>query len=117
MTEHSHDDHGNSHVMAPAMLIGVFVALLILTVVTVVLAGFPLGEYEVAVAMFIATIKAALVCFIFMHLMYDKMMNALFFFFSVVFAGLFVIIAMTDTAQYQDSVHDYRYKQEYPNPK
>ena len=40
MTEHHHDDdHGFSHVMPSWMLLAVFGALIVLTVVTVLLAG------------------------------------------------------------------------------
>ena len=45
----------------------------------------------------IATIKACLVIFFFMHLAYDKPFNMIVFFASFVFVGLFVIFTLSDS--------------------
>lgn len=77
------------HVMPVKVLIGVFIALVALTVLTVEAAKFDVGSADVIVSMAIATIKASLVVFIFMHLWYDKAVNQIAFFFSIIFASFF----------------------------
>lgn len=79
------------------MLLGVFAALVFLTIITVAQASFDLGSIDVAVVMVIATIKAALVAFFFMHLAFDKPFNVIVFFGSFVFVGLFVIFTLSDS--------------------
>ena len=69
---HSEDGHDFAHPMPIPMLLGVFVALTVLTVITVGQASFDLGSWDVALVMLIATIKAGLVAFFFMHLAFDK---------------------------------------------
>lgn len=76
--------------------IGVFIALLILTVVTVWIAQFDFGDLNIVVAMGVATIKAALVAFIFMHLKGDNWLNNTVFFSSFFFLALFVGFTLTD---------------------
>ncbi|MCG6157189.1 cytochrome C oxidase subunit IV family protein [Rubinisphaera margarita] len=114
MSEH-HEDHGHgfSHVMPPAILLGVFVALIVLTVVTVVVAGNPLipPGFDIIVALSIATVKGALVVLFFMHMIYDKPLNAILFVFSLVFVALFLGFAISDTDQYQHRIEEYEYGQ------
>jgi cytochrome c oxidase subunit 4 len=105
----THDaDHGLSHIMPPKILLGVWGALIVLTVVTVVTATNPLfnfGAYpNLVIAMIIATIKASLVCLFFMHLLYDRKFNLLIFMGSLLFVFLFVSFAMMDTGQYQGAI-------------
>ena len=59
------------HVMPIRTNIAVFVALLVLLVMTVVAARLPLGALHVPVAMTIATIKAVLIVLFFMHLLHS----------------------------------------------
>jgi cytochrome c oxidase subunit 4 len=49
-----------------------WVALLILTAITVTVAGMHLGKFSVLTAVVIAAIKASVVLYIFMHLKYEK---------------------------------------------
>ena len=84
-------------------LIGVFLALTFLTIVTVAQASFDFGSFDVYIVMGIATIKAALVAFIFMHLAWDKPFNILLFLGSFVFVGLFVIFTLGDSRLTSDS--------------
>ena len=64
-----HDSHGHAlgHVVPIKVFSAVLGALLVLTVITVLAAGVDLGEWNIAGAMFIATIKASLVIWYFMH--------------------------------------------------
>lgn len=95
--EHGHGDGQHfAHPMPVSMLLSVFAALVLLTIVTVVQAGFDLGSFDVVVVMAIATIKAALVAFFFMHLAWDKPFNIIVFFSSFVFVALFIIFTLSD---------------------
>ncbi len=68
--------------------IGIFGALIALTVLTVVVSYLPFNEAgHVAVALLIATVKAALVAFFFMHLASEKRM----IYRVLIFAGAFVL--------------------------
>lgn len=86
------------------MLVGVFAALIALTVITVVAANFPLGEWEIWVSLGIATVKASLVVMFFMHVWYDKPFNALVFIASLAFVALFLGITLIDSREYQPDI-------------
>ena len=82
-------------------LFTIFFALIALTLATVLIAQLDLGSLEIGIAMFIATIKAALVVVYFMHLRYDNPFNAVLFVFSLVFVALFIGLTLMDVGQYQ----------------
>ncbi|MCA8983565.1 MAG: cytochrome C oxidase subunit IV family protein [Planctomycetaceae bacterium] len=105
----SHDHHGFAHVMSPAVLLAVFAALIVFTVITVLIAGSSLipPGFDIYVALTIATIKAALVVLFFMHMIHDKGLNAIMFVFSLVFVALFLGAAISDTEQYQHLIKDF----------
>jgi cytochrome c oxidase subunit IV len=65
--EHTENGHAGYDVYVLA-----WVALLILTAVTVAVAGLHLGKLSVLTAVAIAGIKASVVLFFFMHLKYEK---------------------------------------------
>ncbi|WP_373047088.1 cytochrome C oxidase subunit IV family protein [Vulgatibacter sp.] len=72
--------------------VGVFVGLLFLTFVTVAIAGFDFGDFNMVVAMAVALTKASLVVLYFMNLKHDHdRLNGVIFltglFFLVVFIG------------------------------
>lgn len=75
----------------------VLAALLALTAVTVVVAGFDFGAGNVIVALGIASVKAALVALFFMHLRNEKPMNGIIFVSGVVFLGIFLALTLIDT--------------------
>lgn len=104
---HTHDDeHGLAHVASMKMLLGTFGALLVLTILTVLATKIDLGRGpNLALAMFIATIKATLVVLFFMHLVYDKLFHSIGVICGILFAALFVWFVMTDTGEYQDQIH------------
>lgn len=83
-------DHFQKHIK---QAIGVFVALLVLTVVTVGASYVQLGKAgNITLALIIATFKAGLVAAIFMHLIAEKRMVFRVLIFTVIFfAGLFVL--------------------------
>lgn len=92
---------GVAHVLPLRLLAGVLMALLALTVVTVAAVKIDLGAWNLWVAMGIATVKALLVVLFFMHLAYDRPMNAILFVSALLFVLLFVGFTLID-------VHHYR---------
>ncbi len=102
------DDHGLGHVLPPKLLVGTFVALLVLTVLTVVTGKMNLFGFDLAVAMVIATVKASLVAMIFMHLRWDRPFNGLVFLISILFVGMFLAFAVVDVGAYQVDIKNYQ---------
>jgi cytochrome c oxidase subunit 4 len=70
---HEHE----AHVVPVSTYVGVFVALLVLTAVTVGAARVDLGPFNTPVALGIAVGKAVLVILFFMHVKYGPRLNAL----------------------------------------
>lgn len=110
-TANSSSSHGHSqvdglghHVSSIKELVGVFGSLLVLTVVTVAVAYVDLGDMNLFVAMAIATVKASLVAFFFMHLAHDSGFNRLAFFGCFFFVALFVGFTLMDSGQYQNTI-------------
>ena len=97
------DDH--VHIASMKSLLGVFAALIFLTVITVAVAYVDLGDLNLFTALFIASVKATLVCLYFMHLRHDSGFNRLAFFGSIVFVMLFVGITLMDSGQYQATIN------------
>ena len=67
---HGHDEVG--HVVPESTFLKVLIALLVLTVVTVLAAQVDLGKWNIVGALVIASIKASLVIAIFMHGKYEN---------------------------------------------
>ena len=97
-------DHGLGHLVPMSALVGTGLGLLILTWVTVVVAGIDLGEANIYIALGIAAFKGSLVGLFFMHLRWDRPFNGIILVGSICFVALFLALAMTDTAEYQDSM-------------
>ncbi|MBL7685913.1 MAG: c-type cytochrome [Deltaproteobacteria bacterium] len=89
----SKNGHSNNHTKA---YVGVFIALLVLTFVTVEVSYHDFGAFNMLVAMLVACLKAALVCLIFMHLRYDNKMNQTIFAFSIIFLVIFIGLTASD---------------------
>lgn len=85
-----HLDHFKKHIR---QAIGVFVALMVLTLVTVGASYIQLGRTgNIILAMIIATFKASLVAAIFMHLVAEKqMVIRVLIFTAIFFAALFAL--------------------------
>ncbi|MBT9555976.1 MAG: cytochrome C oxidase subunit IV family protein [Myxococcales bacterium] len=94
--DHHDDGHPHEHISPLSMYFGVFGALLVLTVITVWVSTLGLGPIAIYVAMFVAIIKAFMVCAYFMHLKWDSPFNRLVFISSIVFMAIFFVITATD---------------------
>ena len=101
-----HASEGVGHVMPLKILIGVFLMLTILTVITVGASYIDFGSAQInlLVAMAIAVVKASLVVLYFMHLRYDNPFNAIIFVGCLIFVTLFMFLSLNDTLAYHNSV-------------
>ena len=92
-------DHGvhKHHVCSVALFTNVFVALMILTVITVFTAKYVnLGSFNMVLAMLIASVKATLVMTFFMHLKWDTAMNQIAILSSFLFLALLFLFTLGD---------------------
>ncbi|MFQ5653384.1 MAG: cytochrome C oxidase subunit IV family protein [Planctomycetota bacterium] len=92
------------HVVSIPLLVGVLVALLILTWVTVLASYFDMGNLNIVIAVGIATVKASLVALYFMHLRWDRPFNAVVLVGSFLFLGIFIGLALMDTQEYRHTL-------------
>ena len=102
MSQPAHPQVG--HVVPLRVLFGVLGTLLVMTYVTVAVAGYDFGRLNLWVALGIAVFKASLVLLFFMHLKYDKPFNAIVIIVSMALVVLFIAIALTDTVQYEPNM-------------
>ncbi len=94
------------HMVPVRVLLTIAITLLVLTWVTVAVSWYDLGQLNLVVALGIAVIKGSLVALYFMHLRYDRPINAIILVSSLVFLGLFIGLAMMDSMEYQDEIID-----------
>jgi len=104
-TDSGHDEHhGIAHTASIKVLVGTGGTLLLLTIVTVLATKVDFGaNINLAIAMFIAVIKATLVILFFMHLKYDKIFHSVVFLSAILAAALFVGFTLMDSGQYQQT--------------
>jgi cytochrome c oxidase subunit 4 len=101
----AHAHHGGDyhvHVVPPWLLIAVFVALLILTGITVGVTVFDFGRtINVWIALAVAVAKATLVALFFMHLRWDSPFNGVILVTALFFVALFIGTVILDSKEYQ----------------
>ena len=86
--QQQHEDE-YTHVVPASLYVGIWAALMIGTLITVLASFAELGPFNIVVALLIATIKGTLVVLFFMHLRWDsKLFGRLFW------AGAFLAIAV-----------------------
>lgn len=103
---HEHAEGEFAHPAPLSMLFGVFLALLALTALTVFQSQFPLGNLEIWLTLGIATLKAGLVIMFFMHLLWDKPLNIIVIFGSLIFVALFLGFTLMDMNEYKEKFID-----------
>ncbi len=96
------------HILPLSVYIGVGGALFILTGVTVAVSYIDLGGTgNLILALAIATLKGSLVALVFMHLLWDNKLYALFFCISLIMLAAFIVITMFDTMR-RDGIYEHR---------
>jgi cytochrome c oxidase subunit 4 len=98
-------DKSHHHILPLRVYFGVALALLVLTIITVIVAQFHFGEYNLLIAMIIAAFKASLVALFFMHLKYDNRIYMAVFVGSLIFLAVFITLTMFDTLR-RDDIYD-----------
>jgi len=89
----------HEHHLTPfKVLLGTFLGLIILTVLTVLTAALDLGAANVPIALTIATTKAVLVVLFFMALKYDNQVNTLVLSVGLIMVVVFITFTLFDTA-------------------
>ena len=86
-----------NHVTPIKVYIAVAIALLLLTGITVTASFIDFGAFNVTIALAIASIKALLVAFFFMHLLWDNKLYLIIFAASLLFLTIFLTFTMFDT--------------------
>jgi cytochrome c oxidase subunit 4 len=90
------DSGSEHHVISWKVYIAVFLALCVLTVLTVAAATVDFGRLNLIVALGIAITKAALVVLFFMHAWYSPRLTGLVIASSIAFFVILVFLTMTD---------------------
>jgi cytochrome c oxidase subunit 4 len=89
------------HVVPPKLLLTVYAILLVLTVITVKVTDFEMGNFNVWVALLVALIKASVVALYFMHLRWDSPFNAIILIAALFFVTIFIGVAVLDSREYK----------------
>ncbi|HEY3820189.1 MAG TPA: cytochrome C oxidase subunit IV family protein [Polyangiaceae bacterium] len=110
--DHDHDDGGDVHVhIAPTRFyVGIFGALVCLTIATVKVSYYDFGSANILIALLIATMKASLVAAFFMHLRHDKLFNTVAFLAAFLFLGIFILLTNDDVGVRAKDIHGYAQK-------
>jgi caa(3)-type oxidase subunit IV len=85
------------HIILVKTYLMVGLALLGLTAITVAVSFIHLGPFNVTFALGIASVKALLVAFFFMHLFWDNKLYLIIFSISLLFLTIFLTLTMFDT--------------------
>ena len=91
-----HNNHEEHQLISYGTYIMVWLALLILTGLTVTVAGLNLKNFAIAVALFIAGFKSMLVLNYFMHLKYESALFKNMVFISIFTLVIIIILTFTD---------------------
>ncbi len=101
------EEKSGHHIIPLKVYLTVGGALFVLTLVTIGASYIDLGFFNIVVALAIATGKALLVAFFFMHLYYDNKVYFFVFAFSIFFLTVLISLTMLDTLRRGD-IYSYR---------
>jgi cytochrome c oxidase subunit 4 len=83
----------SEHIVTPKLYVAIFIALMVLTGLTVWVANFDLGPWNAIVALTIAVIKALLVILFFMHVYWSSRLTKVYV--AAGFIWLIIMVALT----------------------
>ncbi len=95
-SSNSDHGHGSHYILPDSVAMKTLLALGVLTAVTVGLSFVHLGPFNFIIGMIVATIKAFLVCSIFMNLKHDDKANSFIFGSGFLFLGIFFFLTAPD---------------------
>ena len=84
------------HVIASSVYVGIWAILMVLTGLTVFASYIEMGDFNIVVALVIATIKATLVVLFFMHLYYSSKLTKVTVIAAIFFLFLLLALSLTD---------------------
>jgi cytochrome c oxidase subunit 4 len=84
------------HVIASSVYVGIWAILMVLTGVTVFASYIEMGDFNIVVALLIATVKATLVVLFFMHLYYSSKLTKVTMIAAIFFLFLLLALSLTD---------------------
>lgn len=90
------DKNTETHIVSYRSNTLVWVILVLLTGLTVYVAGIDLGKFGVLVNILIASIKASLVVYIFMHLRYESLLLKVLLFLVVLTLTVIIVLTFLD---------------------
>ena len=91
----SSEEH-RQHVIPSSIYVGIWAILMVLTAVTVFASYIEMGDFNIVVALVIATVKATLVVLFFMHLYYSSKLTKVTVVAAIFFLFLLLALSMTD---------------------
>lgn len=92
----NHEDRSAHTVSYRANLI-LWIALAVLTGLTVMVAGIDLGQFGIFINILIASIKAGLIVYIFMHLKYESLLLKLMLLMALFTLTVIILMTFLDT--------------------
>jgi cytochrome c oxidase subunit IV len=91
-----HADLGHEHVTPLSVYLGIFGALMALTIITVAVAWADLGSLNIIVALGVAVVKATLVVLYFMHVKYSSKLTWIVIGSGIFWLGILLSLTMAD---------------------
>jgi len=92
----SNPSQQTDHIVSPVIYVGVFLTLLVLTLVTYKVAFIDLGPWNVVVALAIAFVKSTLVTLFFMHVYYSRRRTKVVVLSALLWLFFLLFITMSD---------------------
>lgn len=89
----NHSEHTN---VSSSLYVKVWLALVVLTMITVSVSYLDMKKFTVFTAMLIATVKAGLVILYFMHIRFEKMIYWIMLLFVLLIYAIFIILTFFD---------------------
>ena len=86
----------SQHVASKGMYYGIFLALMVLTAITVGMDYIDLGSMNLVIAMLVAVVKATLVVLFFMHLYWSSRITHVTFVSAFVFFAILIVFTLSD---------------------
>lgn len=88
--------HSDNHITGNRTYVAVWMALILLTIITVATSYAHFGTFNLVIALGIASVKASLVALYFMHLKFEEKITWLFFLYPLVLLAILISLSMSD---------------------
>lgn len=100
MSSHAHPTHepdlGHGPVPSAGLLVGVALAIVVLTILTTLISHLELGVFNVIIALLIAVVKASMITWVFMGVRYTSNLTKLFVIGGLVWLAIMFLLTMSD---------------------